>query len=141
MVVTDADRDAVAALLDRFRDAWGRLDAEAALACFDQTPGTIVIGTDASEFWRSFDALVEPFGAMTTAFDSAEYHYGEGDPSIELLGDVAWAGGMLHGSFDTANGRVELPMRMTAVMRRRADGSWIVRHAHFSVAAAEPVDY
>jgi ketosteroid isomerase-like protein len=32
-------------------------------------------------------------------------------------------------------------MRMTAVMRRLPDGSWIMRHAHFSVASAEPVDY
>jgi hypothetical protein len=48
---------------------------------------------------------------------------------------------MLHGSFDTADGRIELPMRMTAVMRRAEDGSWVIRNAHFSVAAAQPVEY
>ena len=141
MVVTDADRQAVADLLERFREAWARLDADAALACFDPEPGTVVIGTDAGEFWRSYQDLVEPFQAMTTAFDRADYAYGDGDPNMEIAGDMAWAAGMLHGAFDTANGRIELPMRMSAVMRRRPDGSWIVRHAHFSVASAEPVEY
>jgi uncharacterized protein (TIGR02246 family) len=141
MVVTDADRRAVDDLLERFRDAWARLDANAALACFEEDAGTVVIGTDGGEFWRGHDALIEPFGAMTTAFEHAEYAYGDGDPSVEILGEMAWATGMLHGAFDTANGRIELPMRMTAVMRRRPDRSWIMRHAHFSVASAEPVDY
>jgi uncharacterized protein (TIGR02246 family) len=141
MVVTDADRRAVAALLERFRDAWARLDPEAALACFDTDPGTIVIGTDAGEFWHSYEQLIEPFHAMTTAFERAEYAYGPGDPTVEIAGDTAWAAGMLHGAFETADGRIELPMRMTAVMRKRPEGSWIIRQAHFSVASAEPVDY
>ena len=141
MVVSDADRRAVADLLERFRDAWERLDPQAALACFDRSPGTVVIGTDEPEFWRSFEDLIGPFEAMTTAFERAEYHYGEGDPVIEVTGDAAWAAGMLHGSFDTPDGRIELPMRMTAVMRRTEDGSWMIRNAHFSVAAAQPVDY
>jgi uncharacterized protein (TIGR02246 family) len=141
MVVTDADRRAVADLLERFRDAWERLDAASALACFEPDAGTIVIGTDAGEFWRGHAALVEPFAAMTDAFGRAEYAYAPGDPSVEILGEVAWAAGVLKGSFDTADGRIELPMRMTAVMRRRDDGSWTMRHAHFSVPAAEPVAY
>jgi ketosteroid isomerase-like protein len=141
VVVSDTDRQAVADLLERFRAAWARLDATAALDCFDQSPGTVVIGTDEPEFWRSFQDLIRPFEAMTTAFERAEYRYGEGDPLIEIIGDAAWAAGMLHGSFDTADGRIQLPMRMTAVMRRTGDGRWIIRNAHFSVAAAEPVDY
>jgi hypothetical protein len=30
---------------------------------------------------------------------------------------------------------------MTAVMRKTPESRWTIRSAHFSVAAAEPVDY
>lgn len=140
MVVTDTDRAAVEALLERFRDAWARLDAEAALACFENDPGTVVIGTDAAEFWRGYERLVQPFQAMTDLFANPAYAWGAGEPTVEVMGTSAWAAGVLHAAFDTADGRIEIPMRTSVVMRRHADGTWLIRHAHFSVAA-ETVDY
>jgi ketosteroid isomerase-like protein len=128
-------------LLERLRQGWESMDAEASLACFAHDPRIIVIGTDAHEYWTGFSALVEPFRAMTTAFSEARYAWGEPGPAIEMLGDAAWAAGVLQARFKTADGWIDLPMRTTVVACPEPDGVWKIRHAHFSLAAAEPVAY
>ena len=124
-----------------YEAARARLRYAEALACFEDGPDTVVIGTDAPEFWRGYAALVEPFRAMTEAFDHAEYAWGPGDPTIDLANDHALAAGVLYAAFNTPTGRTAMSMRMTGTARRQPDGTWKFRQAHFSVAAAEPTEY
>lgn len=139
MVVTS--EQPVLDLLERLRRSWEQMDPDAALSCFAEDPGTIVIGTDAPEYWIGFAALAAPFRAMTDAFSEARYSWSEPGPAVEVLGDAAWAAGVLNASFRTADAWVDLPMRTSVVARRQEDGAWKIRHAHFSLASAEPVAY
>ncbi len=139
MVVTD--EAPMRGLLERLRHAWETMDAKAALACFADDTQIVVIGTDAPEYWSGHAALVEPFRAMTDAFSEASYQWSEPGPTVEMLQGAAWAAGVLRASFKTADGWVDLPMRTSIVARNGPDGSWRIRHAHFSLAAPDPVAY
>ena len=128
-------------LLERFRQGWESMDPDATLACFAEDPNIVVIGTDAPEYWTGYAALVEPFRAMAGSFSEAYYVWHDPGPSIEMLGDAAWAAGVLDASFRSVDRWVDLPMRTSVVARREADGEWKIRHAHFSLPSADPVAY
>lgn len=134
MVVSE--ETAVLAVLDRFRLGWEALDPDAVLACFAKDPEIVVIGTDAEEYWRGFDALVEPFRTMTGVFRDPVYRWVE-PPHIHVHGDVAWADGRLDTSLTSDGQRLSVLMRTSWVLRRKA--SWEIVQAHFSVAPATPV--
>jgi ketosteroid isomerase-like protein len=136
-VVVTADADAVLRILDRFRAGWEALDPEVVLECFEASPTTTVIGTDATEYWRGFDALAAPFRAMTAAFQAPRYTWAL-PPRIEVAGEAAWADGVLDTTLVTEAGEVRAEMRSTWVLRR-SQGDWKVVQAHFSVAPEEPV--
>lgn len=127
---------AVLAVLDRFRLGWEALDAEAVLACFANDGQIVVIGTDADEYWRGFDALVEPFRKMTGSFTDPVYRWVE-PPSIHVEGDVAWADARLDTSLTSDGQLLAVQMRTSWVLRRRS--GWEIVQAHFSVAPAAPV--
>ncbi|MDP9468948.1 MAG: nuclear transport factor 2 family protein [Chloroflexota bacterium] len=131
-----SDDAAVLAVLDRFRLGWEALDPEAVLGCFANDPEIVVIGTDEGEYWRGFDALVEPFRTMTGAFTDPVYRWVE-PPRIHVHGDVAWADGRLDTSVTSHDQRLSVLMRTSWVLRRTA--SWEIVQAHFSVAPAAPV--
>ena len=132
-----ADIRAVRDVLERFRVGWEALDPDAVLACFEPSDATTVIGTDTAEYWRGYNALVEPFRAMTDAFHAPSYVWAV-EPRIEVAGDTAWADGVLDTTLITDAGVVEAELRSTWVLARRATG-WMVVQAHFSVAPDEPV--
>lgn len=131
-----SDEDAVLAVLDQFRHGWETLDAEAVLACFARDPQIVVIGTDEGEYWRGFDALVEPFRTMVGAFSDPVYRWG-GPPHIHVDGNIAWADGRLDTSLTAARERLAVSMRTSWVLRR--DARWEIVQADFSVAPAAPV--
>jgi len=127
-----SDEAAVLAVLERFRLGWEARDASAVLGCFARDPQVAVIGTDENEYWRGFDALVEPFHTMVDAFTDLDYRWAE-QLHIVVEGDAAWADGVLHTRLTAADGqRLAVTMRTTWVLRRAAD--WEVVQAHFSVA-------
>jgi hypothetical protein len=78
VVVSAADEAAVRDVLERIRDGWERMDAEAVLACFEPVDGTVVIGTDEPEYWIGYTAFAEPFRQMTASFTDAEYRWADG---------------------------------------------------------------
>ena len=131
-----SDAAAVLSVLDRFRAGWEGLDAEAVLDCFAHDAKVVVIGTDAGEYWRGFDALVHPFRAMVGAFTEPVYRWID-PPHIHVHGDVAWADARLDTSLTSDGQRLAVLMRTSWVLRRRA--SWEIVQAHFSVAPAAPV--
>ena len=132
-----SDDEAVLAVLERFRLGWEARDARAVLGCFANDPQITVIGTDQNEYWRGFDALVEPFGVMVDAFTDLDYRWAD-PPHIVVKGDMAWADGVLHTRLTATDGeRLAVTMRTTWVLRFTAD--WEVVQAHFSVAPSAPV--
>lgn len=124
------------AVLDRFRLGWEALDADAVLACFANDPHIAVIGTDEDEYWRGFDALVEPFRTMVGAFSDPAYRWVE-PPHIQMHGDLAWADARLDTSLTADGQRLAVRMRTSWVLRRAR--RWEIVQAHFSVAPAAPV--
>ena len=131
-----SDAAAVLSVLDRFRAGWEGLDAEAVLDCFAHDAKVVVIGTDAGEYWRGFDALVDPFRAMVGAFTEPVYRWID-PPHIEVLGEVAWADAPLEAALTADSGRMVVVMRTSWVLRHRE--RWEVVQAHFSVAPPSPV--
>jgi len=131
-----SDSAAVLAALDRFRAGWEALDADAVLACFARDPEIAVIGTDEGEYWRGFDALVEPFRTMVSAFSEPLYRWAS-PPQITVDGDLAWADGVLDTQLTADGEQLAVRMRTTWVLRRRA--RWEIVQAHFSVAPPSPV--
>lgn len=124
--------DEVAAVLERFRAGWEALDADAVLDCFADSEETVVIGTDADEYWRGSDSFAEPFRAMGAAFEEARYGWAQG-PVITVQGTLAWADGVLDTALTAGGHRVEARLRTTWVLRAGPSG-WKVAQAHFSVA-------
>lgn len=136
MVVND-DTQAIRMVLDKFRHGWESLDAEEVLACFEPSYATTVIGTDADEYWRGFDAFAAPFRAMTATFQEPRYRWALG-PRIEIAGDTAWADGVLDTTLVAGGETVNAALRSTWVLTRKLTG-WTVVQAHFSVAPDAPV--
>lgn len=131
-----SDQDDVLAVLDRFRAGWEALDADAVLDCFARDPQIVVIGTDEGEYWRGFEALVEPFRTMVGAFSDPVYRW-DGLPRVQVGGDIAWADGRLDTSLTVDGERLRVAMRSSWVLRRGA--GWEIVQAHFSVAPPAPV--
>lgn len=131
------DVDRVRQVLDRFRTGWEALDAVVVLSCFDDSDATTVIGTDAPEYWRTYAEMEAPFRAMADAFTDPEYRWAV-EPRITVVGDVAWADGVMATRLTAQGVEVSADLRSTWVLARRDDG-WKVVQAHFSVAADAPV--
>lgn len=127
----------VAAVLERFRRGWEEHDIEGVLSCFAEADDTVVIGTDAGEYWRGYRSLVEPFRAMGSSFEEARYTWLEG-PVIGADGTLAWADGVLETVLRVGGERVAARLRTTWLLRRGND-EWRVTQAHFSVAPDVPV--
>lgn len=127
----------VRAVLERFRRGWEEGDIEAVLSCFAEAENTVVIGTDADEYWRGYRSFADPFRAMASAFEEAHYRWTTG-PVIGLDGDSAWADGVLDTVVGLRGETVQAQLRTTWLLRRSAAG-WQVTQAHFSVAPDAPV--
>lgn len=131
-------RNGIRAAVDRFWAGWEALDADASLAAVADDPGVIFIGTDADEYWVGRDAMIRPFRAMVAAFDEERVRWADGDPVVEVRGDVGWVVGRASVSVRTGAEVVTSAMRATFILEH-ADGDWRIVHAHFSVPPAAPL--
>ncbi len=130
--MTALNRKHVLAVLKAFTASWKTLDGDAVAACFEDSLGTTVIGTDPGEYtvgresyWVGWRNGVYPLSVA--AFDWAE------EPVIVIEGTAAWAHGvvvydMVMRDTSRATGR----MWISAALRRRA--SWRITHLHASYA-------
>ena len=123
--------------VERFREGWEDLNADAVLATFSRDPSLLVWGTDADEEWRGFEALVAPFRSQIEAFTEPRYTWA-GEPVVWSGGDIGCVAGTLNVSLRAAEEMVSVRMRSTFVLARER-GSWQIVHAHFSVGQAERV--
>ena len=132
------DADRVREVLDRFRTGWEALDAAAVLSCFDDSDATTVIGptcpSTGAPTWRWRKRSVPRHGRH---LHRSRIRWAV-EPRITVVGDVAWADGVLATRLTAQGAEVHADLRSTWVLARRDDG-WKVVQAHFSVAADAPV--
>ncbi len=139
MVVTASpDEPSVRAAIDAFWAGWAELDPAAILATIADRPDTILIGTDADEYWRGKMSLEGPFTAMSLAFDEELVVWEPGDPVLSIVGDAAWAVGRLSARVRAGGEVTTSNMRTTFILVRR-EAAWSIVHAHFSVTPSAPV--
>jgi|GEM_PF-6521200 len=125
--------DQVRELLERLRVSFGGDSAAEILACYEPEESSTVIGTDKREYWLGFSTFSTPFNAMATSPDPSSYVWAEGDPQIEVRGDMGWAIGVMTGTYHTPNGVLSMDMRTSHVVRHDAEHGWRIVHSHFSV--------
>lgn len=136
----EADREAVLEVLERIRAGWEQLDPELVLSAFALESDTVVIGTDAPEYWIGYPAFAEPFRQMGGAFEDGRYSWDPDEPLVSIEGNCAWVTGKLTGSFVSDGERVTLAMRTTHALVKKA-ARWLVVQAHYSLPAAESTPY
>ena len=102
-------------------------DAAALERMMSRENGTLVIGTDPSEWWQGYAKITETYktqlqemGGMTVV---------AGDPQAYCEGSVGWA--VDRAKFRLPDGK-EIPFRLTMVAHRE-DGEWKIVHHHASI--------
>ncbi len=130
---------AVAATIERFWDGWRHLDIAAVLSTMAPDDRLTFIGTDRAEYWRGYATLVSVFRAMGDAFIEESVAWSDGDPRINIRGDVAWADGSLAIGVTLADASsIRSDCRATFVLVADRD-AWSIVQAHISVAPDNPV--
>jgi ketosteroid isomerase-like protein len=124
--------------LDRFWAGWEDLDADRVLETLVKGPGTVMYGTDLAERWIGYDAIVGPVRAQVATFEQPRYTWGEGEPRIEVRGDVAWASGDVTIHLVVDDEAQQGTMRSTFVLVHQA-GGWKIVQGHFSIGMETPV--
>jgi uncharacterized protein (TIGR02246 family) len=129
-----SDKDAIAALLDRFTAAIHDKDADAAVALLSQDA---VVYDLAPPLAQGPDQARDPNGyRMWFATWSSPISSEADDLHVEVGGDIAHAWCLRHMSGTKTDGeRNHLWFRATACFRRE-DGEWRISHMHNSVPFA-----
>lgn len=133
MAASAVTTGAVRQVLDRLVAAYSTKDVVEVLACFDDGPETVLVGTGIDE-WRvgpeqvRLQAERDFSQARSLTF---EYH----DLDVGGLDGMAWFAGRGTVRADLDGSVAEATVRLTGVMARRATG-WRIVQAHLSVPAA-----
>jgi ketosteroid isomerase-like protein len=138
MQLINRSKESVRKTLDEFTTGWENLDAVRVLATIAKNHETIIYGTDLVERWFGYEAFVEPVKAQMVAFKNPKYTWGEGEPRIQVKGDVAWASGELTVRLGDEGEVQENTMRSTFVLIWE-DDYWKIIQAHFSIGMETPV--
>ncbi len=123
-----------AAMLDAVRDR----DLDTVLDCFDPAEDTYVYlegprwtnrgGPNIYRGWRAYFAA--PIELRSWGWTEGPYEY--------LSDSLALVAGVIHYDFLGGGQQRRLPMRMTWVLRRGADGAWRIVHEHGSQPLPDP---
>jgi hypothetical protein len=90
-------------------------------------PGTLVVGTDSTEWWRGGEQIVATWSAAWRERGGLPVY--DSQPEAYRAGDVGWAADQA--IWRLPNGQA-VPFRLTAVFHRQAQ-EWRMVQAHFSV--------
>jgi hypothetical protein len=90
-------------------------------------PGTLVVGTDAAEWWRGGEQIFQTWSAAWRQRGGLPVQGSQ--PSAFRSGDVGWLDDQAE--WRLPDGR-RLPFRLTAVFHWEAD-AWRLVQAHFSI--------
>jgi SnoaL-like domain len=114
-------------LLQRYYTASAQGDTTFLDLLIARHPGTLVIGTDAAEWWRGGEQIVETWTAAWQQRGGLPVH--DSRPEAYRAGDVGWVADQA--TWLLPDGRA-IPFRLTAVFQRQ-DQAWRLVQAHFSV--------
>jgi hypothetical protein len=115
------------ALLARYYQASAQGDVAFLDQLIAREPGTLVVGTDATEWWRGGQPIFQTWSAAWRERGGLPVQGSQ--PSAFRAGDVGWADDQAQ--WRLPDGRA-LPFRLTAVFHWEAD-AWRLVQAHFSI--------
>lgn len=111
-------------------DGMRRADVAGIAATISTQDGLVWIGTDPLEWWTGHDTVVQVFRAQLDAIGS--FDLVGGDPMGYGEGDVAWVADQPAVRLPDGT---EVPLRVTAVAHREADG-WKFVQWHVSIGVS-----
>ncbi len=117
----------LAALIERYYAASAQGDTVFLEQLIARDPGTLVIGTDATEWWRGGDQIVQTWSAAWRTRGGLPVQVSR--PQAFRSGDMGWVDDQAQ--WRLPDGR-SIPFRLTAVFHH--DGqAWHILQAHFSI--------
>jgi hypothetical protein len=123
--------DEVATILSSLVNTFGTPQMGSAFAAaLSSDRGTLMIGTDPSEWWDDRDHLLAALTAQSSELQGSEATVTHSEGWAE--GDVAWGAVRVEIAF--ADGPTA-SMRFTATLARR-DGAWKIVQGHASIGSA-----
>ena len=115
------------ALLERYYAASAQGDTVFLDQLLARQPGTLVVGTDATEWWRGGDRIFQTWATAWRTRGGLPVQ--ESQPQAFRSGNVGWVDDQARWSLP--DGRT-IPFRLTAVFCRDDEG-WRMVQAHFSI--------
>jgi ketosteroid isomerase-like protein len=121
------DEERILAILDEMNELMANGDFDGQRAQFADDPEVRLIGSDG---WERF---LGPTG-LDAYFEVARKHQARGSfawtsRSATVAGDVAWVYAEADFAMDLERERINIPYRLTLVLRRQRDG-WRIIHYH-----------
>ncbi len=113
------------ALLQRYYVASAQGDTAFLDLLIARHPGTLVVGTDAAEWWRGGEQIVQTWSAAWQQRGGMPVQ--DSQPEAFRAGDVGWVADQAR--WRLPDGRT-VPFRLTAVFHRDG-GDWLMVQAHF----------
>jgi hypothetical protein len=115
------------ALLARYYAASAQGDTDFLDQLIARRPDTLVVGTDATEWWRGGEQIFQTWSAAWRERGGLPVQRSQ--PSAFRSGDIGWVDDQAE--WRLRDGRAQ-PFRLTAVFHREAD-TWRMIQAHFSI--------
>jgi hypothetical protein len=115
------------ALLERYYAASAQGDTVFLDQLIARQPGTLVVGTDATEWWRGGDQIFQTWAAAWRARGGLPVQ--DSQPQAFRSGNVGWVDDQAR--WGLPDGRT-IPFRLTAVFHQDGQG-WRMVQAHFSI--------
>ena len=114
-------------LLQRFYAASAQGDTAFLDQLIARQPGTLVVGTDAAEWWHGGEQIVATWSAAWRERGGLPVHGSR--PEAYRVGEVGWAADQAMWSLPDGQA---VPFRLTAIFQREGQ-AWRMVQAHFSV--------
>jgi ketosteroid isomerase-like protein len=132
MKANDQTAREIQTALEAYRTAFERRDLEAITATLTPDPDVIIVGTGPDEILVGREAFRSQVQRDWKQADETSWQWEY--RSIGSAGPVAWAliAGALQARFGSL--RLEMPLRITAVLELRGD-RWLIAHLHISAPA------
>ncbi|MGB3111429.1 MAG: nuclear transport factor 2 family protein, partial [Candidatus Omnitrophota bacterium] len=117
-------------VLNSYAEFYAKKDMDSVLRLF--TPGSDLtfIGTDINEKCASLDEFKSLLERDFAIAEDVSWQWGE--RSVSAAGPVAWVSTECLARANVKGQEMTLPMRITAVLEKRAD-RWLIAHMHNSV--------
>jgi hypothetical protein len=114
-------------LLQRYYAASAQGDTDFLAQLIARHPGTLVVGTDAAEWWHGGEQIIATWSAAWRERGGLPVHSSQ--PEAYRAGDVGWVADQAMWRLPTGQ---SIPFRLTAIFHRQGQ-AWQMVQAHFSV--------